>query len=114
MSGLIIISLILIIGVFAYGIAQAFQDAAGDLVSWRKVGGLYHWRIGRIGGSFYIKSVKSTRKPRGNRALTMIKAAHTWLTEERVNREISRMETIEPVSTVNADRIAFAMSTIRH
>ncbi len=24
------------------------------LLSWRKVGGLYHWRVGRLGGSFYI------------------------------------------------------------
>lgn len=27
-------------------------------VSWRKVGGLHHWRLGRLGGSFYI-----ARKP---------------------------------------------------
>lgn len=23
-------------------------------MTYRKVGGLYHWRIGRIGGSFYL------------------------------------------------------------
>lgn len=28
-------------------------------VSCRKVGGLYHWRVGRLGGSLYLK-----RKPR--------------------------------------------------
>jgi hypothetical protein len=25
-----------------------------DNLSYRKVGGLHHWRIGRLGGSFYI------------------------------------------------------------
>jgi len=25
------------------------------MVSFRKIGGLWHWRIGRIGGSFYIR-----------------------------------------------------------
>ena len=25
------------------------------MMSYRKVGGLHHWRVGRVGGSFYIK-----------------------------------------------------------
>lgn len=31
----------------------------------RHVGGLYHWRIGRVGGSFYLKA--APRKPKARR-----------------------------------------------
>lgn len=27
----------------------------------RKVGGLWHWRLGRIGGSFYLSTLKAAR-----------------------------------------------------
>lgn len=31
-------------------------------LKFRKVGGLYHWRIGRLGGSFYVaRKVSTTR-----------------------------------------------------
>ncbi len=29
----------------------------------KKIGGLWHWRIGRIGGSFYISKKKVKRAP---------------------------------------------------
>ncbi len=34
-------------------------------LSIRKVGGLYHWRIGRVGGSLYL--AKPLRKPSNSR-----------------------------------------------
>lgn len=72
-----------------------------------RVGGLYHWRIGRIGGSIYVK--RSTRVSRASRLVEASKAARAWLTEERKPVELP----IEPVASATADRIAFAMSTIR-
>ncbi len=62
----------------------------------KKVGGLYHWRIGRLGGSFYWK--KAARKVR------RVKVVDIPLT------------TYEPVDLrgmPSAERLAFAMSTIR-
>ena len=32
--------------------------AARSLVSLRKVGGLHHWRVGKLGGSFYIAKAR--------------------------------------------------------
>lgn len=30
------------------------KERAASAITLRKIGGLYHWRIGRLGGSFYI------------------------------------------------------------
>lgn len=74
-----------------------------------RVGGLYHWRIGRLGGSIYLK--KSTRVSRASRLVAASKAARAWLTEER-GAPVAR-EPVTPIERVSQDRIAFAMSTIR-
>lgn len=71
-----------------------------------RVGGLYHWRIGRLGGSVYFK--KAPRKARVSKLLLAIDHI----------REISRKPVapvvIEPVTAPSKNRIDFAMSTIRH
>lgn len=37
----------------------AMTYLAARAIGLRKIGGLYHWRIGRVGGSFYRASVRS-------------------------------------------------------
>jgi hypothetical protein len=53
LAGLIVgLTGVLLAGAMAYGLTAlvyGHRDVLG-----RKVGGLYHWRIGRIGGSFYL------------------------------------------------------------
>jgi hypothetical protein len=74
-----------------------------------KVGGLYHWRIGRLGGSIYLK--RSTRISRASRLVAASKAARAWLTEERDTA--AKVEPVTPIERVPEDRIAFAMSMLR-
>lgn len=40
----------------------------------RKIGGLWHWRIGRIGGSFYWRKPAPARWPRGMRGDDYVRA----------------------------------------
>lgn len=31
------------------------------MISYKKVGGLHHWKLGRLGGSFYLKASERKR-----------------------------------------------------
>ena len=47
----------IVFGVMAGLVAFTILDAAlPRVVRWHKVGGLVHWRFGRIGGTLYRKS----------------------------------------------------------
>lgn len=62
-------------------------------VDFKKVGGLYHWRIGRLGGSVYLKKAKRVTK-----IVTPYK------------REIVRAEPVAmPATIISQDRINLAM-----
>lgn len=63
-------------------------------VVFKKVGGLYHWRIGRIGGSFYMKK-KSVAK-----IVTRYKADPTPITAPL------------QITGPSADRVSLAMARI--
>jgi len=39
---------------FLYALCVGCTEALFERMNARKVGGLYHWRIGRFGGSFYV------------------------------------------------------------
>jgi hypothetical protein len=54
-----IFALMIVVGTVAsYGIALELAKFSFPPVTVRKVGGLYHWRIGRIGGSIYVAKVR--------------------------------------------------------
>lgn len=85
-----------------------------DFASFKKVGGLYHWRLGRLGGSLYLKSATNTRKPRVNRFAGYALQCQDWMREPVLAPQ--PVEIVAPefaAPTVSEQRIAFAMSTIR-
>lgn len=51
-------------GTIGYVTYQTFNDIEGTLnmlndnIVFKKIGGLYHWRVFRLGGSFYLKKSK--------------------------------------------------------
>lgn len=60
MEAYAILVMSLMIGVMVTAVVELSNELAGfqmpALIAVRKVGGLYFWRVGKIGGSFYVAS----------------------------------------------------------
>lgn len=80
-------------------LAYLAADVVCNMFTVKKVGGLYHWRIGRLGGSFYWAKAKTrASKPR--------KLRRGWR-GFGVNINITPLVSIERMQL--RTRIAFAM-----
>lgn len=81
-------------------LAYLAADAMCNMFTVKKVGGLYHWRIGRLGGSFYWA------KPTKPRASKQRKLRRGWR-GFGINVNITPLVSIERMQL--RTRIAFAM-----